>query len=460
MAETQREIELKSVQSYLKTRFIGIDSAIDSLIEKIRIWYCFPDYLFRPIIISIYGLTGTGKTELIHQLVKALNMSSAFCNVDISNPSSISYSLQSTLSNAGIKYNTQGILLIDEIQKLPLVFQNGIVADKNQHHHLNGIWSLLSNGRLFSVNEKIDILQNYITIARDSLKRRNTMLEDLYRKLAEENSRQPAPQQPDQPLINQMPGHPVIPIQNSTSFSVQQQIDALLNTSTLSGLAVSEFIDPEDINGLWESKFRNQPYDQVMKTYQEVQSSIGYQNQMRTFACSLNDATIIEFLEYKYQKMFGNIHSMTDDDFVYKRLLIIVNGNLDKLFIPPNTAEKDITCDILVNHVSNITTTDIRNELFRTFTPEQVSRFGSNFITMPALTEDNFKHIVYNELLKYATISKQQHHIDILQYITVDDVFDKIKERGFFPSQGVRPIVSAVGGVMGELIPTILSSKR
>ncbi len=67
---------------------------------------------------------------------------------------------------------------------------------------------------------------------------------------------------------------------------------------------------------------------------------------------------------------------------------------------------------------------------------------------------------MYNELLKYATISKQQHHIDILQYITVDDVFDKIKERGFFPSQGVRPIVSAVGGVMGELIPTILSSKR
>ncbi len=458
MTETQREIELKSVQSYLKTRFIGIDSAIDTLIEKIRIWYCFPDYLFRPIIISIYGLTGTGKTELIHQLVKALNMGSTFCNIDISSPNKISYSIQSTLRDAGIKYNTQGILLIDEIQKLPLIFQNGIVSDQNQHHHLNGLWSLLSNGRLFSVNEKIDMLETYINATRENIKRRIPVIESLQQKLITENL-QPSSLQEQQSTVDQY-GNPVASIQSNAPFSIQQQIDAIMNSFSLPGMVLSEFIDSEDIKGLWESKFRNQPYDRVMKDYQEVNTAIGYQNQMRAFANSLNDVIALEFLEYKYRKMFSNLNSITDDDFVYKRLLIIVNGNLDRLFIPPNTAEKDITCDTLVNHVSRITTTDIRNELFRIFTPEQVSRFGSNFITMPALTENDYKHIIYNELNKYATISKQQHNIDILQYITVDDVFVKIKERGFFPSQGVRPIVSAVGGVMGELIPTILSSRR
>lgn len=45
----------------LKKEFVGIDKQIDSIMDNLRTWFLFPELQSRPLVISIWGLTGTGR---------------------------------------------------------------------------------------------------------------------------------------------------------------------------------------------------------------------------------------------------------------------------------------------------------------------------------------------------------------------------------------------------------------
>ena len=69
----KRTKELEIVKTKLKEKFIGIDNVIDKVINNISLWYLTPEFQFRPLIISLWGITGVGKTDLVRTLVKYLN---------------------------------------------------------------------------------------------------------------------------------------------------------------------------------------------------------------------------------------------------------------------------------------------------------------------------------------------------------------------------------------------------
>ncbi len=52
---------LKEATSTLKNEFVGIDDVIDNVVNSIKPYYFFSEYLKRPLVINIWGLTGTGK---------------------------------------------------------------------------------------------------------------------------------------------------------------------------------------------------------------------------------------------------------------------------------------------------------------------------------------------------------------------------------------------------------------
>jgi cell division protease FtsH len=65
---------LEKVKSTLKSEFIGLDEIIDKIITAITPWYVTPEVIQRPIVVSLWGMTGTGKTSVISRLIELLDI--------------------------------------------------------------------------------------------------------------------------------------------------------------------------------------------------------------------------------------------------------------------------------------------------------------------------------------------------------------------------------------------------
>ena len=63
----KKEKLLNYAKEKLKQEFVGIDKVIDEVIDSISSWFLFPHIQERPVVVSLWGLTGTGKTELVNR---------------------------------------------------------------------------------------------------------------------------------------------------------------------------------------------------------------------------------------------------------------------------------------------------------------------------------------------------------------------------------------------------------
>ncbi len=70
-----------SLQNFTKC-VLFYNFVIDEIINTVSSWYLFNEFQEKPVIINLWGLTGTGKTSLIYKLVEYLNISESFLHVD------------------------------------------------------------------------------------------------------------------------------------------------------------------------------------------------------------------------------------------------------------------------------------------------------------------------------------------------------------------------------------------
>jgi cell division protease FtsH len=141
--KTRRE-KLEEVKIVLKEKFIGIDSVIDKIIDNISLWYQTPELQFRPLIISLWGITGVGKTDLVRTLVKELNYTDKFIEIQMDLKNDYAKNIENYLDNSGIDSNEPAILLLDEIQRYRAIDETGRMIENK---YFNDIWMLLSDGK-------------------------------------------------------------------------------------------------------------------------------------------------------------------------------------------------------------------------------------------------------------------------------------------------------------------------
>lgn len=79
----ERSARLGEVAAELKTEFFGIDPIIDRVIGSLRAWYVMPELIKRPVIICLWGLTGTGKTQLTRLIAQKLGLYDRFVEVQM-----------------------------------------------------------------------------------------------------------------------------------------------------------------------------------------------------------------------------------------------------------------------------------------------------------------------------------------------------------------------------------------
>ncbi len=156
---SEKQAQLAVISTELKQEFVGIDYIIDEFINYIRVWYLMPELLTRPIIISLWGMTGVGKTDLVRRLVNKLGYQERFVEIELSNSESSSYykyetSVAAILSEQGISDKKPSIVLFDEIQRFATIDRDG---EPIQNEHFQDFWELLSDGRLARREEKSSI---------------------------------------------------------------------------------------------------------------------------------------------------------------------------------------------------------------------------------------------------------------------------------------------------------------
>lgn len=146
---TESSLRLIKLAAELKAELFGIDDAIDRVIESMRAWYVLPDLIKRPVIICLWGLTGTGKTQLTRSIAQKLGFYDRFVEVQMDGFSNGSgyraSSISGMLANSGIKEGAPGILVLDEFQRFRTVSAKGEDVKVERYQD---VWTLLSDGRL------------------------------------------------------------------------------------------------------------------------------------------------------------------------------------------------------------------------------------------------------------------------------------------------------------------------
>ncbi len=168
----KRKENLEFTKRELKNHFIGIDKIIDELMDYIQVWYLMPELLTRPVVINLWGMTGVGKTDLIRRMVKCLDYSDRFQEIELSNIDTTSYinSVSTILSNNDLNDDKPAIILFDEIQRF-----NTLDADGNPLPQTKFIdfWELLSDGKLSKKQkENIDYYISYFMSQERDLEKR------------------------------------------------------------------------------------------------------------------------------------------------------------------------------------------------------------------------------------------------------------------------------------------------
>lgn len=147
LAVRQQALAQAAVQ--LKAELFGIDDVIDRVVDAVRAWYVLPQLISRPVIVCLWGLTGTGKTQLTRRLAQLLGYYDRFVEVQMDGfshgASYRSSTISGMLGDSGITEGAPGILVLDEFQRFRTMDRKGEDVKVERYQD---VWTLLSDGRL------------------------------------------------------------------------------------------------------------------------------------------------------------------------------------------------------------------------------------------------------------------------------------------------------------------------
>ena len=146
----RRQAQLAAIAAELKTELFGIDDVINRVIDAVRAWYVMPELITRPVIVNLWGLTGTGKTQLTRLLAQKLGFYDRYVEVQMDGFSNgagwyTPDSISGMLGESGIVEGEPGILLLDEFQRYRTIDERRKDIKVARYQD---VWALLSDGRL------------------------------------------------------------------------------------------------------------------------------------------------------------------------------------------------------------------------------------------------------------------------------------------------------------------------
>jgi len=393
-----KEAVLLDAKVKLKEKFVGIDDVIDQFIDSVRVWFLMPELMIRPIVVNLWGLTGSGKTDLVRTFARLIKMSNSFVELQMDTQSSIE-KIQQVIECADVKPHEPSILLLDEIQRFRTIDEGG---SEIQSKKLQDIWMLLSDGKFQSASDKKKEINEIL-------------FEDLFWSSNKDDDEDEAEDE-------------------DVSSKKLTFTDKPL---TISGSTAST---PK-------KKKKISKYKQSYWSAQRLQKLLNYTG-------SLDDV-----MQWDHKTKIEKVQESLENDSTfegvsYSKMLIIIAGNIDEAYkMSTDVSNADVDADIFHEFSKKINVVHIKDALASKFKPEQVARFGNNHIIYPSLNKANYEQIIKNNVNDTIKRVYDLHKINV---ITHPSVFDTIYKNGVFPAQGVRPVISTISSIFDNYLPNFL----
>jgi cell division protease FtsH len=399
-----RKQKLNEVSEVLKKDFIGLNEIIDEVINLLTPWYLFPDAQMRPTVINMWGLTGSGKTALVHRIIELLEHKRLYVQMDMGEFESDSASWIKSIFTDDLEFlhEQPGVICFDEFQFARTLNKEGNELGKDK---LRVIWDMLDNGK-----------------------------------------------------VNYIPG------QNSYYMIRAEQCLLRLLKCSDRGIIIR---DGKVVEGLEEFLFIFGEYYFESNTRFEEAVTANY-FLSRDFIDGLfylycDDSITRAKLKEKLEKcdlkeLQRLIIEAADTRTAVKQLdlsksIIFVLGNLDEAYYMSHSMNPDISADELYEATKKITIAHIKSALQKRFRNEQIARLGNNHVIYRSFTNQHFRELINTRLDEIRGYVKNKFQFEILFH---DSVTDAVYSEGVYPAQGTRPVFTTIKNLIEGSISKVV----
>lgn len=432
---------LENAGEVLKTEFVGLDEIIDEIITVFKSWYVTPEVNERPSVISLFGMTGTGKTSLIRRLIEILELSHKTLFFDCGTESndgsseSVADKISKFLNAEDAEYNIDDyskdlIFVFDEFQYSRTIDESGTEVQKS---NLRSVWELVDNGTINLNQNDWDL--NYVSGFIEDLRAFSRSYPGI--KLNSEG------EITDRKDIENF-------LNNLGFFYYDRGVPGLLGSkerfSSRTGTELKDIEDPC-------AKPLRVLEDRTIRVIVRRLNTRDNTKNVETMKDLINCGTIDELV----QKL-ENIHPQISAPRTIKcpKALVILLGNIDEAFRVEGNITPDLDADIFYDETSKVTINDIKKALKKRFRAEQIARLGNTIIKYPTLRGSDFKMIIGREVRRILARFRESSGINVR---ATTRVFDLLYSEGVYPAQGVRPVFTTISTILTPLLSDILINK-
>ena len=129
----------------LKKEFVGIDYQIDQVLDNLRTWFLFPELQERPLVISLFGMSGCGKTDLVKRISELLNIQEDYVYFNFAQIEEMSsWEIEDTLEENLSNVKSNRMIVYDEFQYAATLNKAG--EEKDKKSGLKTFWELMDTG--------------------------------------------------------------------------------------------------------------------------------------------------------------------------------------------------------------------------------------------------------------------------------------------------------------------------
>lgn len=397
LKKSEKKSLLSKAISQLKKEYVGIDGILDELADSMMSWWLFPEFQRRPLIINLWGMTGSGKTAVLVRLAELLQYNKFLMRFDMGEYGAQSSFLKYTLTRQLLQYDqTNPIILLDEFQFAKTIDEAGKEVNNNS---LRVIWDLLDSGQLFY---EPDTSAYYHNKAKQIIR----ILETLIKRGVKIKKGRIIGEAHDAAKLVESIEMGYHDYNSDTDDSSHKKSDHGVFTQAKFCTGIVELSQGE------------------IPGWKEVSAIVSEMN------------SIEELLSY--------VSNLVDSLFSFKKMdlskaILFVVGNLDEAYVISHSINPDIDADEYRRFTQKITVADIKTALQRRFRNEQIARLGNNHLIYHSFAHKDFESLIQLYLNNFRKEIKKSFGFKIDFTKNVNRL---IYEEGVFPTQGVRPVIS------------------
>ena len=420
-----KHTRLASIAPILKTEFKGIDSVIDQVIDSIRPFYIFPQSLKRPLIVNLWGMTGTGKTSLVLRIVELLELNHQFCRFDIGEyvSESSDWKLRKDLqSKSGQSKNKHLVVMFDEFQFGRTIDEHSKEVDRPS---LRPLWDIIDSG----------VIQTWTSSTFEVIRLANRLEKALENGVNIIDGIVQSGEIEYDAIVGGDSHY--IYAHDYSEHGTDKITSGSIYKSSAHTMSKPYFLKKEHFNILFTLK--PEFFDDIPN----------YDRWYKEFRKGKDGRTILEFIDKNFIR---GISMMKKED--YSQSLIVCLGNIDEAYAMTHSSDPDADADLFYEHSLKITIPKMKKALAQRFRMEQIGRLGNNHIIYPSFNRKTYEEIIVLGLEARIKTFRDDFGLKLQFDPQMNDI---IYKEGVFPTQGARPVLSTFSTLIDSYIAQIIS---